>query len=71
MQQSCSHCDDPDMSLLRLVLIGEMLRANETRLLLLADVWQQAGLLAPLEEPQAPTLSTSGRLHLLRPTGRE
>jgi len=71
MQQSCPHCDDPDMSLLRLVLIGEILRADETRLLLLADVWQQAGLLAPLEEPQAPILSTPGRLHLLRPTGRE
>ena len=71
MQQSCPHCDDPDISLLRLVLIGEILRADETRLLLLADVWQQAGLLAPLEEPQAPALSTSGRLHLLRPTGRE
>ena len=71
MQQSCPHCDDPDMSLLRLVLIGEILRADETRLLILADVWQQAGLLTPLEEPQAPIISTLGRLHLLRPTGRE
>jgi len=71
MQQSCPHCDDPDMSLLRLVLIGEILRADETRLLLLADVWEHAGLLAPLEEPQAPIIPTLGRLHLLRPTGRE
>jgi len=70
MQQSCPHCDDPDMSLLRLVLIGEILRADETRLLLLADVWQQSGL-APPEEPQTTTISTPGRRHVLRPSGDE
>jgi hypothetical protein len=68
MQQSCSHCDNPDMSLLRLVLIGEILRADETRLILLADVWQHSGLLAPLEEPRNPIVSTPGRLRLLRPS---
>ena len=52
MQQSCPYCDAPDISLLRLVLIGEILRADETRLLLLADVWQQSDLLTLPEEPR-------------------
>ena len=68
MQQSCPHCDDPDMSLLRLVLIGEILRADETRLLLLADVWQQSDLLALPEEPQTTIRSAPGKLRPLRPS---
>ena len=68
MQQSCPHCDDPDMSLLRLVLIGEILRADETRLLLLADVLQQSDLLAPPQAPRNPIVSTPGSLRPLRPS---
>jgi len=67
MQQSCSHCDDPAMSLLRLVLIGEILRADETRLVLLADIWQQSGLLLPSDDSQTPPLSPAKKPHLLRP----
>ena len=29
MHQPCPHCDQPALSLLRLVLIGEILRADE------------------------------------------
>jgi hypothetical protein len=68
MQQSCPHCDAPDMSLLRLVLIGEILRADEMRRLLLADMWQESGLLVVTEEPQAPIRSAPGRLRPLRPS---
>ena len=50
------------MSCLRLVLIGEILHADETRLVLLADVWHQSGLLAPLEEPQTTMISTTRQL---------
>ena len=57
MRQSYPHCDDPEMSCLRLVLIGEILHADETRLVLLADVWQHSGLLAPPEEPQTTMIS--------------
>jgi hypothetical protein len=46
--------DQPDMSLLRLVLIGEILRADDTLLVLVADVWQACGLLPLAEEPTAP-----------------
>ena len=69
MPPPCLHCDEPDMSLLRLVLIGEILRADETRLVLLADVWQQSGLLALSEEPLTATMAPPGTLHLLRPSG--
>ena len=67
MQPPCPHCDQPDMSLLRLVLIGEILRANETLLALLADLWQQSGLLGLSEEPTAPPVRhQQGTVHTLR-----
>jgi hypothetical protein len=68
MQPSCPHCDQPDLSLLRLVLIGELLKADATWLLCLADVMQQCGLLplaaeaeaseAPVVRPRTATLHT-------------
>jgi hypothetical protein len=67
MRQSCPHCDDPDMSLLRLVLIGEILRADEMWLVLLADVLQQSGLLLPTDDSQTPPVSPAKNPHLLRP----
>jgi hypothetical protein len=70
VQKSCPHCDQPDISLLRLVLIGEILRADETRLVLLADIMQACGLLAlsaKAEEPAAArTRQKKGTLHVLR-----
>ena len=70
MHPPCSHCDQPDMSLLRLVLIGEILRADETLLALLADVMQACGLLplaAAAEEPTAPPVRPQqGTLHTIR-----
>jgi hypothetical protein len=75
MQQPCPHCDQPDVSLLRLVLIGEILHADETLIGLLAEVMQACGLL-PLtdkgEEPEA-TLGRpqKGTLHMLRRSGAD
>jgi hypothetical protein len=67
---SCPHCDQPDTSLLRLVLMGEILRADETQLVLLADVMQACGLLplsAEAEESTAPRVQRpQGTLHTLR-----
>ena len=58
------------MSLLRLVLIGEILSADETLLVLLADVMQACGLLplsAEAEEPKASRVQRQkGTLHTLR-----
>ena len=63
----CPHCDQPDTSLLRLVLMGEILRADETRLVLLANVMQQSGLLQLSDEPKAPQVrSQKSTLHVLR-----
>jgi hypothetical protein len=67
MQPPCPHCDQPDTSLLRLVLIGEILRAKEPGLVWLADVMQQSGLLHLAEEPMAPYRQPQpGTLHVLR-----
>jgi hypothetical protein len=54
MEPPCPHCDQPDPALLRLVLIGELLCAEETQLLRLAAVMQTCGLLHLSPEPDAP-----------------
>ena len=65
----CPHCDQPDTSLLRLVLIGEILRADEPLLAFLADLWQQSGQLHLAEEsPPLPVRRRQGTLHSLRPS---
>ena len=73
MQQPCPHCDQLDTSLLRLVLIGEILSATESRLVLLADVMYQRGLLQlsdETDEPEAaPVKPRQGSLHTLRRSG--
>lgn len=70
MPQSCPHCDPPDISLLRLVLMGEILRADEPLLVLLADIIQTYGLLplsATAAEPAASCVRRQqGTLHALR-----
>ena len=54
MQPPCPHCDHPDASLLRLALMCEVFRTDETMLALLADLLHQSGLLAISEKPKAP-----------------
>ena len=44
MERTCTHCDHPDSSLLRVVLIGEIVRADDTTLTALANVFQALGL---------------------------
>jgi len=67
VQQPCPYCDQPDASLLRLVLIAEILCADESLLVLLADVMQQAGLLQLSDEPKAPQVQPQkGTLRILR-----
>jgi hypothetical protein len=75
MQQPCPHCDQLDMSLLRLVLIGEILSAAESRLVLLADVMCQCGLLQLCDEAEeseaVPVKPRQGTLHTLRRSGAD
>ena len=67
MHLPCPHCDQPEMSLLRLVLIGEMLRADETLLVRVADLLQQAGLVHLSEKPTTPRVRPQqGTVHTLR-----
>ena len=67
MDPTCPHCDEPDISLLRLVLIGEIFRAEEPLLVLIADVLQQSGLLRLAEEPTArPRRRQPGTVHTFR-----
>jgi hypothetical protein len=72
MHPPCPHCDQPDTSLLRLVLIGEILRADATQLALVAELVQQTGLLHLSEESPAPPVRRQrGTVHTLRRSGAD
>jgi hypothetical protein len=45
MDGPCEYCDQPDTSLLRIVLIGEIIRAEEDILYTLAGVCEALGLI--------------------------
>jgi hypothetical protein len=45
MDGPCEYCDQPDVSLLRIVLIGEIIRADEDTLYTLAGVCEALGLM--------------------------
>jgi hypothetical protein len=71
MPPSCPHCDQPDVSLLRLVLSGEILHADATLLVTLADLLQTSGLLplAPAEPAATRRWLQQGTRHVLRLVG--
>src|SRR5215510_11771411 len=71
MPPSCPHCDQPDVSLLRVVLIGEIVRADETLLVALADLLHTSGLLPLAAAEPAPTRRRlqQGTRHGLRLVG--
>ncbi len=72
MHSPCPHGDQPDASLLRLVLMGDILRADATLLVLLADLLQQSGLLHLSEKPTAPRVQPQkGPLRTLRRSGAD
>ena len=52
MDQACEYCDHPDSSLLRVVLIGEILRADDRMLYTLAEVCETIGLMQLSDEEQ-------------------
>jgi hypothetical protein len=71
MPPSCPHCDQPDVSLLRLVLMAEILRADATLLVTLADLLQTSGLLplAAAEPAATRRRLQQGTRHGLRLVG--
>jgi hypothetical protein len=54
MQPRCPHCDPPELTVLRLGLIGALFCADEPLLLRLAAVIQQGDLLQRSPVPEAP-----------------
>ena len=75
MQQPCPHCDQRDTSLLRLVLRGEILLADESLLVHLADVMCQCGLLQRCDEAEeseaVPVQPRQDTLRTLRQPGAD
>jgi hypothetical protein len=45
MDRPCEHCDHPDVSLLRIVLIAEIIRAEDSTLYTLAGVCEALGMM--------------------------
>lgn len=60
-EHACIHCDQPDSSLLRVVLMGEIIRADEATLTAMAKVFQAFGLLDLTEEEAALIPKQSGQ----------
>lgn len=54
MEQSCSRCDQPDSTLLRIVLIGEMIQADDASLYAMAEGLQRLGLINLSAEEDVP-----------------
>jgi len=54
MQPRCPHCDPPELTVLRLGLIGALFCADDPLLLRLAALLQQGGLLQRSPAPEAP-----------------
>jgi len=54
MERSCTHCDHPDSSLLRIVLIGEIIRADEATLSTMVEIFHSLGVLELSDEDEVP-----------------
>ena len=70
MERSCNHCDHPDSSLLRIVLIGEIIRADDATLYTIAEFFQSLGVLELSDEDNVPAVEQvtpgKGRLRLVK-----
>ena len=55
VERRCDNCEHPTSSLLRVVLIGESIRADEDDLYLLAEVFHELGFLELSDEEDSPS----------------
>ncbi len=55
MEQWCDNCEHPNSSLLRVVLIAEIIRAEEDDLLAIADIFDEMGLLQLDDDDDPPS----------------
>lgn len=54
MERWCDNCEHPNSSLLRVVLIAEIIRAEEDDLLAIADLFDEMGLLQIDDDDDEP-----------------
>ena len=71
MDRPCDRCDHPNSSLLRIVLIGEIIRADDDTLYALAEVCESLGLMQLADEdsdsvPAEPARSSKSRLRRIK-----
>lgn len=70
MERSCSHCDHPESSLLRLVLIGEIMRVDDATLYAMVEIFDSLGVLDLSDEDDipevTPTIQGQKRLRLVK-----
>jgi hypothetical protein len=55
VERHCDNCEHPNSSLLRVVLIGEIIRADEADLYMIAEVFDELGLLDLSDEDEPPS----------------
>lgn len=55
VERWCGNCEHPDSSLLRVVLIAEIIRAEEDDLLAIADMFDEMGLLQLDDDDDPPS----------------
>jgi hypothetical protein len=55
VERWCGNCEHPDSSLLRVVLIAEIIRAEEDDLLAIADMFDEMGLLQLNDDDDPPS----------------
>ncbi|ETX02487.1 MAG: hypothetical protein ETSY1_03390 [Candidatus Entotheonella factor] len=55
MERWCDNCEHPNSSLLRVVLIAEIIRAEEDDLLAMADIFDEMGLLQLDDDDDPPS----------------
>jgi hypothetical protein len=66
VERKCDNCEHPDSSLLRVVLIAEIIRAEEDDLLAIADLFDDMGLWQSDDDDVSPTDGEPSRASLRR-----
>jgi len=66
VERKCDNCEHPDSSLLRVVLIAEIIRAEEDDLLAIADLFDDMGLWQSDDDDVPPADGEPSRASLRR-----
>ena len=66
VERKCDNCEHPDSSLLRVVLIAEIIRAEEDDLLAIADLFDDMGLWQSDDDDVSPANGEPSRASLRR-----